>query len=228
MPNRNNDWVAQIRRLQRIHGIEMSAVEEFIRLYASSCRMWKGKFDAYQEVVSADRYRLVPNTEQSKLWNQTRNMLIEGDNLHALKALRESHQNSIKLIYIDPPYNTGKKFLYRDRFTSKNDLHSAWLSMMFPRLLLAYDLLQEDGVILISINDQEMHHLRGMLDEIYGEENFVSTFVWETKRVAKGVPPKNLLMSNHEYVFWMDFGTKNVPKCDPKTIKKQAKKHVEI
>lgn len=110
----------------------------------------------------------------------SQNILIKGDNLKALKHLQETHENRIKMIYIDPPYNTGKDFLYKDKYRKKGDKekHSSWLNFMYPRLSLARNLLKEDGVIFISIDDNEQAQLKLLCDEIFGEENFVNTFFW--------------------------------------------------
>ncbi len=118
------------------------------------------------------------------------------------------------MIYIDPPYNTGKRFIYHDRNhaasggesgsetggETNGDTHAGWLNMMYPRLLLARPLLKDEGVIFISIDDNELPRLRLLCDEVFGEDNFVAVFTWQTKRAARGVPPTNLLMVNHEYV----------------------------
>lgn len=125
------------------------------------------------------------------------NIFIEGDNIDALKLLQEDYKNKIKMIYIDPPYNTGKtkkQSMYPDKFT-----HEEWLSMMYPRLKLARELLRDDGVIFISIDDREQHHLRMLCDRIFGEGNFVGCFVWKARagkdHTAKYISP------NHENVF---------------------------
>ena len=130
---------------------------------------WPGK---NKSILLANRPTdkiLVPCKEESVNWDTTQNLYIEGDNLDVLKILRRDYLNKIKLIYIDPPYNTGKNRLYKDKFT-----HSEWLNMMYPRLKLARDLLTDNGVIFISIDDHEVHNLRKFCDEIFGEENFVA------------------------------------------------------
>ena len=113
--------------------------------------------------------------EESVNFDTTENLYIEGDNLDALKLLRKEYLNKIKMIYIDPPYNTGNKFIYNDKFKS----HSEWLSMMYPRLKLARDLLTDDGVIFISIDDNEQANLKKVCDEIFGENNCLATLVWD-------------------------------------------------
>jgi len=139
----------------------------------------------------------------SRDWDTTENLYIEGDNLEVLKLLQESYLGKVKMIYIDPPYNTGNDFVYRDNFASNRDdydaeagvydeegdrlfkntetngrFHSDWCSMIYPRLVLARNLLREDGVIFISIDDNECHNLRKICDEVFGVENFVTEFAW--------------------------------------------------
>lgn len=155
--------------------------------------------------------------EDSVDFDNTENLYIEGDNLEVLKLLQESYLGKIKMIYIDPPYNTGKDFVYKDNFTVNSEewkeksgdydeynqrlvvnpetsgrYHSDWLSMMYPRLKLARNLLKEDGVIFISIDDNEVHNLRKICDEIFGEANFVSNIIWHKRYAAsndaKGIP----------------------------------------
>ena len=154
----------------------------------------------------------------------TENILIEGDNLEVLKLLQKSYFAKVKMIYIDPPYNTGKDFVYKDNFTSdiadyyeksgqtnggikmttnteKNGrYHSDWLTMMYPRLYLARNLLRDDGVIFVSIDDNEVANLRMIMDEIYGEENFVAELIWSTKKAAQGMTTQNMIVANHEYI----------------------------
>ncbi len=165
---------------------------------------WPGKREAIAIANTSIDKTLRPVKEDSLNWENTENLYIEGDNLEALKLLQESYLNKIKCIYIDPPYNTGNDFIYRDDFTlDRNEYlertgqiddggnrlfqnteyngryHSDWLSMMYPRLKLARNLLSEDGVIFISIDDNEVHNLRKICDEIFGEANFIANFIWE-------------------------------------------------
>ncbi len=167
---------------------------------------WVGKKASIVEANTPIRKTLRPCIEESKNWETTENLYIEGDNLDVLKLLQESYLNSVKMIYIDPPYNTGKDFIYKDRFMMDKEeyeeqlgmydeeenrlfkntdtngrFHSDWCSMMYPRLKLARSLLTEDGVIFISIDDNEVHNLRKICDEIFGEDNFVSNIVWQKK-----------------------------------------------
>lgn len=168
---------------------------------------WHGKRLARQLALTPSTGTLRPCPEESVDWETTRNLMIEGDNLEVLKLLQKSYAGKVKLIYIDPPYNTGKDFVYPDDFrdsirnyldlTSQTDgengrlssntetsgrFHTDWLNMMYPRLKIARDLLKDDGVILISIGDEEVHHLRLMCDDIFGYENFCGAFVWEKKK----------------------------------------------
>ncbi|MDX9798830.1 MAG: site-specific DNA-methyltransferase [Bacteroidales bacterium] len=165
---------------------------------------------------------LRPIREDSVDFDKTENIYIEGDNLEVLKILQESYLNKIKMIYIDPPYNTGNDFIYKDDFKKSIDelnleegnideqrnrlvansnssgrYHSDWLSMMYPRLKLARNLLTEDGVIFISIDDNEVHNLRKICDEIFGEVNFISTII-QNKQNAKNDTVN--VQKNHEYI----------------------------
>lgn len=159
---------------------------------------WKGKAECFQIAGKRTTGTLRPCREESVNFDDTQNLYIEGDNLEVLKILQKSYFNKVKMIYIDPPYNTGNDFVYEDTFkdpiqhykevtsqTTKSNpetmgrFHTAWLNMMFPRLRLAYNLLREDGVIFISIDDHEVHNLRKICDEIFGEENFIAQINWK-------------------------------------------------
>lgn len=167
---------------------------------------WHGKRRARQIALTPSTGTLRPCPEDSVDWDTTQNLMIEGDNLEVLKLLQKSYAGKVKLIYIDPPYNTGKDFVYPDNFQDniKNYLeltgqtgeggkklssnteasgrfHTDWLNMMYPRLKLARNLLREDGVIFISIDDNEVAGLRMMLTDIFGEENFLANLVWQKK-----------------------------------------------
>lgn len=166
---------------------------------------WVGKKKAIVEANRPIRKTLRPCPEESIDWDKTENVYIEGDNLEALKLLQESYLGSIKVIYIDPPYNTGSDFVYRDNFhismqeyreeygitdeegnhlfknTDTNGrFHSDWCSMMYSRLLLARNLLREDGVIFISIDDNELDNLKKICDEIFGAGNFIANMIWQS------------------------------------------------
>jgi adenine-specific DNA-methyltransferase len=186
---------------------------------------WPGKAECFRAIQSPSIATLTPCPDESIRFESSGNVVIEGDNLEALKLLQKSYTGKIKAIYIDPPYNTGHDFVYPDNFdeplhaylelTGQVDgegkrlgtntdadgrFHSKWLNMMYPRLYLARNLLREDGVIFISIDDNEVNNLRKLCDEVFGEENFLVQFVWTTKTAPKGVPTRNMLVSNHEYV----------------------------
>ena len=181
---------------------------------------WAGKREAYHTAFVPPERILQPLEGDSKAWETTGNVLLKGDNLDALRLLRQSYTGAIKLIYIDPPYNTqSDAFIYRDDFSTKQSeilkalgykadaleyiqniygarTHSGWLSFMYPRLLLAKDLLAEDGVIFISIDDNEQAQLKLLCDEVFGQENFIAQLVWEgaNKNDAKQIG------TVHEYV----------------------------
>ena len=194
---------------------------------------WPGKTQAIKESQKQSKGTLRPCKEESKNWDTTGNLYIEGDNLEVLKLLQKSYYGKIKAIYIDPPYNTGKDFIYKDNYkdnldnylkisgqVSGEDLdsththtigfklstntettgryHSNWLNMMYPRLKLARNLLTDDGVIFISIDDNEVENLRKICDEIFGEENFINEFIW--KKTSNPNSTKNNVGSEHEYI----------------------------
>jgi adenine-specific DNA-methyltransferase len=190
---------------------------------------WAGKSDAFKVLQAPTTATLVPVRNESIDFNDTGNIFIEGENLEVLKVLQKSYFGKIKMIDIDPPYNTGNdNFIYPDRFSEtkeeylerigdKDELgyitreglfrknskdsghyHSNWLSMMYPRLFLARNLLREDGVIFVSIDDNEVHNLRLLMNEVFGEENFVDCIIWK-KRYGGGAKEK-FLVSLHEYV----------------------------
>jgi adenine-specific DNA-methyltransferase len=166
---------------------------------------WHGKRRARQLALTPSTGTLRPCPEDSVDWDTTQNLIIEGDNLEVLKLLQKSYAGKVKLIYIDPPYNTGKDFVYRDDFQDniKNYLeltgqvengrkissnkeasgrfHTGWLNMMYPRLKLAQQLLRPDGVIFVSLDDTELSNLSQLLDELFGPENFVGRFIWRKK-----------------------------------------------
>lgn len=178
-------------------------LKSFLKQFASTSEgkyefNWAGKMSSKRNAFTTSRAMLKPDKERSVDFDNTENLIIEGDNLEVLKLLQKSYQGKIKCIYIDPPYNTGNDFIYTDNFSedknayweksgtiqdgvkldtnteSQGRYHSNWLNMIYSRLLIARNLLKEDGVIFISIDDNEMHNLRKVMDEIYGEENFVN------------------------------------------------------
>ncbi len=184
---------------------------------------WAGKRDAIALLQTPTPATLVPVVAESVDFEAAQHVLIEGDNLEVLKLLYRSYFGRVKMIYIDPPYNTGNEFIYPDDFadpldnylrvtgqkngngdyqTSKIEkngrIHSNWLSMMYPRLAIARQLLRDDGVIFVSIDDHEVHNLRSLLNEVFGEENFVATLIWQ-----KVFAPKNTarhFSEDHDYV----------------------------
>lgn len=184
---------------------------------------WVGKKEAMVEANRPIRKTLRPDRDSSVDWENTQNIYIEGDNLDALKLLQESYLGKIKMIYIDPPYNTGKDFVYKDNFTQDKDsyneelglndeegnrlfqntesngrFHSDWCSMIYSRLKLARNLLTDDGVIFISIDDNEVTNLKKICDEIFGEENCIANFTWVKKK--KGSHLSKTTRSMTEYV----------------------------
>ncbi len=184
---------------------------------------WNGKAQARRIAQTPSTATLRPRPEESKDWDTTGNLYIEGDNLEVLKLLQKSYHKKVKMIYIDPPYNTGKDFVYKDNFRDnlKNYLevtgqldgegnklstnsdtsgryHSDWLNMMYPRLKLARNLLRDDGVIFISIDDNEVSNLRKLCDEIFGEGNFYASFVWQ--RRSGSMDSTDGTSTDHEYV----------------------------
>ena len=179
---------------------------------------WAGKSDAFKVLQTPTTKTLIPAKEESVNFDETENIFIEGENLEVLKVLQKSYFGKVKMIYIDPPYNTGNdSFIYPDKFSeSKADYekrvgdkdeegymtkdgmfkknskengqyHSNWLNMMMPRLYLAKNLLRQDGVIFVSIDDNEVHNLRLLMNEIFGEENFVANFLWRKKGTTSNV-----------------------------------------
>ncbi len=185
---------------------------------------WVGKKAAIVEVNRPIRKTLRPCPAESVDWDSTENLYIEGDNLEVLKLLQESYLGKVKMIYIDPPYNTGNDFIYRDDFAmsgeeyseesgqvdeetgdqlfhntdSNGRFHSDWCSMIYSRLMLARNLLAEDGVIFISIDDNEYSNLKNICDEVFGIQSFLATFVW--KRRASSQLDKSKCSTDHEYV----------------------------
>lgn len=155
---------------------------------------WWGKKESKKIALEPTTKTLIPSKKDSKNWDTTKNIYIEGDNLDALKILLGSHRNKIKMIYIDPPYNTGRNFIYNDKYK----YHSNWLNMIYARLILAKKLLTEDGVIFISIDDNEQSNLKKVCDEIFGESNFIA----EVSRIATAGSKNdsNLFIKDNDYV----------------------------
>ena len=177
--------------------------------------VWNGKTEATKLAQKRSTGTLRPCVEESKDWDTTQNLYIEGDNLEVLRLLQASYNGRIKMIYIDPPYNTGHDFVYKDNFEdniknykeqtgqaqksnadTNGRYHTNWLNMMYPRLKLARNLLTDDGVIFISIDETEYSNLKKILDEIYGENNYIGTIVWQT---ATDNNPTQISIE-HEYI----------------------------
>ncbi|MDX8416117.1 site-specific DNA-methyltransferase [Intestinicryptomonas porci] len=235
--------VADFEKLKMILGDDAAeSAQEFYEF------TWPGKNEAIMEAAKATTKTLRPCVDESKNWDTTQNLYIEGDNLEVLKLLQESYLGKVKMIYIDPPYNTGKDFVYRDNFhksaeegkedeierdeetgeklfqntESNGRFHSDWCSMIYPRLKLARDLLSDDGVIFISIDDNEVHNLRKICDEIFGERNFITDFVWEKGK--EGGNDSSIMRSHYDNIMCY---TKN---CNSKKIinldKKDTSRHI--
>lgn len=196
------------------------AVDEDEEMYQFT---WPGKRAARYEAAEPIDDTLRPVPADSVDWDTTENLYIEGDNLRVLKLLQRGYMGKVKMIYIDPPYNTGNDFVYHDDFAhsaeeedlaagnidedgnryrrnldSNGRFHSDWCSMMYSRLLVAHSLLKEDGVIFISIDDNEVHNLRKICDEVFGERNFIAELIWE-----RAYSPKNdakYISNSHDYV----------------------------
>jgi len=185
---------------------------------------WAGKRDAIRLLQTPTRATLIPCREESVNFDETQHIFIEGDNLEVLKLLYKPYFGRVKMIYIDPPYNTGNDFIYPDNYadplatylqlTGQQDAegnlltsnpetsgryHSAWLSMMYPRLFLARQLLREDGVIFVSVDDHEVHNLRLLMNEVFGEENFIAQLVWKSRQFTDTRAITNV-STDHEYM----------------------------
>lgn len=184
---------------------------------------WPGKADCMRIIQQPSVGTLLPMRDESVNFDETQNVIIEGDNLEVLKLLQKSYYGKVKMIYIDPPYNTGNEFIYPDnfkeglqdylRYSGQTDeegfklsanaetegrYHSKWLNMMYPRLFLARNLLRDDGVIFVSIDDNEVTHLRSLCNEIFGEEAFLGCLVWQSKK--GGGSDNGGFVQDHEYV----------------------------
>ena len=182
---------------------------------------WVGKRAALQEAAAPINKTLRPCPEESVDWEHTQNLYIEGDNLEVLKLLQNSYMGKVKMIYIDPPYNTGNDFVYHDDFAqsaeeydesnrddegnryrkntdSNGRFHSDWCSMIYARLMVARSLLTDDGVLFISMNDCEQRNLRNICDEIFGEANFITQLIWQQRK--GGGNDSRFVATDHEYV----------------------------
>jgi adenine-specific DNA-methyltransferase len=212
------DGVLDAARLGEILGIDVSAGKYAKERYGF---LWAGKQEAIQALMTPSFATLKPDLQNSINWDTAENVFIEGDNLEVLKLLQNAYNDQVKLIYIDPPYNTGNDFVYKDDFSDPikhylevtgqvdaegNKLvantetsgrkHSNWLTMMYPRLTLARNLLRQEGAIFISIDDNEVHNLKILMNDIFGPENFIGQFVWAAGRKNNS----KFVSTSHEYV----------------------------
>lgn len=200
---------------------------------------WAGKSDAFRVLQSPTTATLAPCKEESVNFDNTENIFIEGENLEVLKILQKSYFGKIKMIYIDPPYNTGSdNFIYPDKFSETKEeylsrigdkdetgfmtreglfrknskdsghYHSNWLSMMYPRLFMARNLLRQDGVIFVSIDDNEVHNLRMLMNEVFGEENFIANVVWEKKYTRSN--DAKWFSDNHDHILVFGKNKENI------------------
>ena len=209
---------------------------------------WVGKKAAMAEAARPITKTLRPVKEDSRDWDTTENLYIEGDNLEVLKILQESYLGKVKMIYIDPPYNTGHDFIYNDRFEmdkqeydqqiglfdeednkqfaenseSNPRFHSDWCSMMHPRLMLARNMLADDGVIFISIDDNEQDNLKKIANEVFGASNFIATIIWRKNYSPKGTAKH--FSEDHDYI--LVFG-KNADICLKTKMTSPAKENKE-
>lgn len=184
---------------------------------------WPGKADCFKTIQAPSTGTLLPAPEESVDFETTENLIIEGDNLEVLKLLQKAYLGKIKMIYIDPPYNTGNDFIYPDNYTESlqtyleytgqvdsegkkfgtntedsGRFHSRWLNMIYPRLFLARQLLRDDGVVFVSIDGNEQANLKLLMDEIFGQENFIENFVW--KKSYGGGAKEKYAVTQHEYI----------------------------
>lgn len=213
---RTEDGKVDFDRLKRVLG---ETVDPGRERYAVS---WPGRADCFKAIQSPSLGTLLPRRDESVNFDTTENVIIEGDNLEALKLMQKAYLGKIKLIYIDPPYNTGNDFIYPDdysetlqtyleytgqvdaegrKFSTNTEadgrFHSKWMNMMYPRLYLARNLLRDDGIIFVSCDDREISNLRRIFEEIFGEENFIAQIVWK-KSYGGGSKTKHVIIL-HEY-----------------------------
>ena len=217
-PGISADGVLDAARLGELVGLDVSGLREGPERYGL---MWAGKHEAVQSLLRPSRGALIPDTESSVDFDEAENVFIEGDNLEVLKLMQKAYNDQVKLIYIDPPYNTGNDFVYNDDFSdglrgyleyteqldeegnrtsasaeTAGRRHSGWLSMIYPRLVLARNLLRQDGAILVSIDDNEAMNLKAVLDEVFGAENFIAQLVWAAGRKNDS----KFVSVSHEYI----------------------------
>lgn len=216
-----NDGVLDVSLLSELLDLPLAQVPNGRERYGLQ---WAGKQEAVRTLLSASRGALLPELDQSVNFTQAISAFIEGDNLEVLKLLQKAYNDRVKLIYIDPPYNTGNDFVYNDDFSdglrgylkytgqldhqgnrmstsldSSGRRHSRWLSMMYPRLVLARNLMTQDGVIFVSIDSNELSNLKLMLDEVFGNENYLNTFVWASNLKGRQIGDSGAV-GTHEYL----------------------------
>jgi adenine-specific DNA-methyltransferase len=216
-----DDEVLDVGRLSELLDVPAAQVPDGRERYGLQ---WAGKQEAVRSLLTPSRATLIPDLENSIGFDTARNVFVEGDNLEVLKLLQKAYNDKFKLIYIDPPYNTGNDFVYNDDFSdglrgyleytgqvdeggnristnteTSGRRHSRWLSMMYPRLLLARNLLTQDGVIAVSIDSNEVHQLKLLLDELFGSENHVNTFVWVSNLKGRQISDGGAV-GTHEYI----------------------------
>ena len=215
IPECFSEGILDIEKLQKMIGQTLDSNDE---KYTFS---WAGRNNTFRNIQKPAWGTLMPDKKESINFDKTENIFIEGDNLEVLKLLQKSYFGKVKVIYIDPPYNTGKDFIYKDNFRrgaesyleqtgqtkrgirlttnpeTSGRFHSDWITFMYSRLYLAQNLLRDDGVILVSINDNEIHNLRLIMNDIFGEENFLAQFVWNTEGSTDNQLEVKIV---HEYV----------------------------
>lgn len=210
-PGLTDDGVLDVAKLGELLDIPLAHAPETRERYGLQ---WAGKQEAVRSLLAPGRGTLVPDLDQSDDFDHAKNVFIEGDNLEVLKLLQKAYNDRVKMIFIDPPYNTGNDFVYKDDFgdglrgylgyTGQLDddgnrisagvdtggrRHSRWLSMMYPRLVLARNLLRQDGAIFVAIDDNEGANLRLLMDEVFGAENFLANVVWKHTQQSKNDEP---------------------------------------
>jgi len=242
--NENGDLVTSVdfNKLKAELGEFTDVYENHRERYAME---WPGKKEALKLIQEPSRATLKPCREESLDFDNTENLFIEGDNLEVLKLLQKSYYGKVKMIYIDPPYNTGKEFIYPDKYSenletylayaglvddegkkfttntaAEGRFHTKWLNMMHSRLYLARNLLKDDGAIFISISDNEINNLKKLCDSIFGEENFVSQVVWQKSKRGDA----KLIANIHEYVLVY---TKNKGKAIASGVWRRRKEGVD-
>lgn len=214
------DGVVDAERLRELLDVEVVGAADDRERYGL---MWAGKKEAVRSLQAPSRGTLIPDFEASSDWNGAQNVFIEGDNFEVLKLMQKAYNDQVKLIYIDPPYNTGNDFIYRDDLTdglrgylaytgqldaegnrtsaaaeASGRKHSRWLSMMYPRLILARNLLAQDGGIFVSIDFNEVHNLRLLMDEVFGEDSFQREVIWRIGWLSGYKTMANNFIRNHD------------------------------